>query len=131
MNPGIAPTGLFWTTAIPSNSVFSNPGAGHAVVQVRDIHIRDFGDLTNSLEGGPSVPATVSYEIQWFDVDDRVSIKNQAQGFAGEYVRNQAQMAWSAIVGDFSFVSDPASTSSSVFAELGHERNGSFFPNGQ
>jgi hypothetical protein len=36
-------------------------------------------------------------------------------------------MKWSANVGDFKFVSGPASTSSSVFAEIGRERNGSFF----
>jgi hypothetical protein len=45
-------------------------------------------------------------------------------GFAGEFVRNSA----SAAVGDYTFVSDPIVTSSSSFAEIGHERNGSFFP---
>ena len=37
-------------------------------------------------------------------------------------------VARSATVGDFSFVSDPLETSSSQFAELGRERNGSFYP---
>jgi len=36
-------------------------------------------------------------------------------------------MEWSARVGHYQFVSDPASTSSSSFAEIGHERNGIFF----
>jgi len=49
-------------------------------------------------------------------------------GFAGEFVRNSAQMEWSAAGGDYTFVSDPIATSSSSFAEIGHERNGSFFP---
>jgi hypothetical protein len=49
-------------------------------------------------------------------------------GFAGEFIRGGAQMEWTAKVGDFMFVSDPISTSSSSFAEIGHERNGSFFP---
>jgi hypothetical protein len=53
---------------------------------------------------------------------------NPANGFAGTFVRGQAEMEWSAAVGDFSFASGPASTSSSLFAEIGHERNGSFFP---
>ena len=59
------------------------------------------------------------------------SIKNTDPvygGFAGEFVRNSAQMEWSAAVGDYTFVSDPIATSSSSFAEIGHERNGSFFP---
>ena len=49
-------------------------------------------------------------------------------GFAGEFVRNSAQMEWNAAVGDYTFVSDPMMTSSSSFVEIGHERNESFFP---
>lgn len=37
-------------------------------------------------------------------------------------------MEWSATSGDYVFRSGPASTSSSDFAEIGQERNGSFFP---
>ena len=67
----------------------------------------------------------------WSGVNDRLNIKNTDPvfgGFAGEFVRNTAQMEWSAAVGDYTFVSDPMVTSSSSFAEIGHERNGSFFP---
>jgi hypothetical protein len=39
-------------------------------------------------------------------------------------------MEWTATVGDYTFVSDPLATSSSTFAEIGHERNGVFFPQG-
>jgi hypothetical protein len=46
-------------------------------------------------------------------------------GFACEFVRNTAQMEWSATVGGHTLVSDPIATSSSSFAEIGHERNGS------
>src|SRR5262249_26297526 len=49
-------------------------------------------------------------------------------GFAGEFIRNAAQREWTATVGDLTVVSDPLTTSSSAFAEIGHERNGSFFP---
>jgi hypothetical protein len=52
-------------------------------------------------------------------------------GFAGEFVRNAAQMEWTATVGDLVFRSAPLATSSSSFAEIGHERNGSFFPEGE
>jgi hypothetical protein len=48
-------------------------------------------------------------------------------GFAGEFIRNTAQMEWTTTVGDYTVVSDPSATSSSSFAEIGHERNGSFF----
>ena len=48
-------------------------------------------------------------------------------GFAGEFVHNTAQVEWRANVGDLLLVSDLLATSSSSFAEIGHERNGSFF----
>ena len=92
----------------------------------------DFHDINNALfGGGPApVPATVSFNVRWFGREDRVKIVNAAQGFRGTFIRNQAQMDWSATVGDFHFVSAPLETSSSVFAEIGRERNGSFFPHG-
>jgi hypothetical protein len=72
----------------------------------------------------------VSFEVRWFGVNDRAHVRNRADGFDGEYVRNQAQMEWTATAGDYQYVSAPASTSASEFAELGTERNGSFFPAG-
>ncbi len=64
-------------------------------------------------------------------MDEKLSIENTDPvfgGFAGEFVRNTAQMEFSAAVGDYTLVSDPMATSTSSFAEIGHERNGSFFP---
>jgi len=36
-------------------------------------------------------------------------------------------MEWTGTLGDFTFASAPLGTSTSSFAEIGHERNGSFF----
>ena len=92
--------------------------------------IFDFHNIPNALSGGDGVPGVVSFKVEWSGVLDRVNVKNPANGFAGEYVRGHAQMEWTATAGDFHYVSAPLSTSSSEFAELGHERNGSFFPHG-
>jgi hypothetical protein len=130
MNPGITPfpSGLFWTTRLPEKSVHANPGAGQAVIEAHNIAVQDFGDFNHAVSGNPGQPATVSFKVQWSGVDERVNVKNRSDGFAGEFVRNSAQMEWSATVGDYSFVSAPLETSSSAFAEVGTERNGSFFP---
>ncbi len=130
LNPGITPfpSGLFWTTRLPEKSVHANPGAGTAVMEAHDIAVQDFGDFNNALSGNNGIPATVSFKVQWSGVDERVNVKNPSNGFAGEFVRNRAQMEWSAVVGDYSFVSAPLETSSSQFAEVGTERNGSFYP---
>ena len=94
--------------------------------------IFDYGTGLNSLFGGgpAGVPGHVSYTAAWSGVTDRLNIKNSDPvygGFAGEFVRNTAQLEWTGTVGDFQFVSAPLATSSSLFAELGHERNGIFF----
>jgi hypothetical protein len=60
-------------------------------------------------------------------VTDRAHVKDPAVGFAGEFFLSQATMTWSAANSDgFQFVSDPSGTTS-VFAQLGHMRNGVFF----
>jgi hypothetical protein len=130
MNPGINPYpgGLFWTMAVPPGSVEVQPGAGRAVFKGTHLLVQDYGDFNNALNNGPSLPATVSFEVRWSGVDQRLNIKNPVDGFGGEFVRGSAQMEWSAIVGQYSFQSDPLETSSSDFASLGTERNGVFFP---
>jgi hypothetical protein len=144
-NAGIDPSGLFWTKAVPSDSVnveldgdFGDESDGHksedvegegsASMRVNNVDVLDFGDIGNALFGGrPPKPATLSYEIRWSGFKERVNINNPAQGFRGTFVRNQAQMEWSAKEGDFTFESAPARSSSSLFAEVGSMRNGSFF----
>jgi hypothetical protein len=100
------------------------------VYQANNVHVFDFHDIVNALfGGGPApVPAVVSFKVEWSGVGERASITNPGNGFAAEFVRGQAQMEWTATSGDFQYASSPLSTSSSGFAELGHERNGSFFP---
>ena len=125
LNPGIAPSGLFWTIAIPGMDVHFNLGDGNASMQADDVPVFDdvFGDP-------PPTPSSVSFTVVWRGVDVRLKIRNTDPiygGFAGTFIRNTAQMEWTATVGDFTFVSAPMATSSSSFAEIGHERNGIFF----
>jgi hypothetical protein len=106
-------------------------------MSVTNLAVEDYHDFANAIGGGPgipgtSVPAQVSFSVVWSGVNIRANVKNTAApadggGFAGELVRNVAQMEWSATVGDLQYVSDPLATSASAFAEIGHERNGFFF----
>ena len=134
MNPSEQhPTGLFWTLAVPAEGITVHLGKGSASLEAFDVPIIDYGNVTNSLVGGgpTPIPGTVSFKVLWSGVDERVNIKNTDPvygGFAGEFVRNSAQMEWTGTVGDLTFASAPLSTSSSSFAEIGHERNGIFFP---
>jgi len=134
LNPtAFPPVGLFWTTEIPITGVDVQLGKGSASLQASNVAILDYGFIPNALFGGgpPPTPGTVSFKVVWRGVDQRLNIVNTDPvfgGYAGEFVRNSAQMEWSATVGDFTLVSDPIATSTSSFAELGRERNGSFFP---
>jgi hypothetical protein len=130
MNPGISPypAGLFWTIALPPQSVVANPGAGKAVYKATNVEIRNFVDFNESLSGQPGDPATVSFEVHWSGVGQRLNIHSEDANFGAEFVRGRAQMEWSAVVGDYHFKSDPLATSSSDFAEMGTMRNGTFFP---
>ena len=102
-------------------------------MSAKDVPVLDYGDFANSLGGNgpPPIPSTVSFTVRWSGIDERVKIRNTDPiygGFAGDFIRNKAQIEWSGTVGDLSIVSDPIDTSSSAFAEIGHERNGKFFP---
>ena len=98
-------------------------------MSVSNLALFDYFSIPNALftHTTPPADATVSFDLQWTGpVTERRSIKDAANGFAGEFFGTSARMSWSAMSGDFHFVSDPASTSHSVAALLGNERNGRF-----
>ena len=130
-NPGIAPSGLFWTTPIDADSVRVEVEDGSASLHLAQQDVEDYGNVVNALKDGPSVPATVSLDASWgnaADSDLQVSVRNGKQGFRGEYVRDTATLVWSASEAGFAFQSDPLA---SGFAEVGEERNGVFFRRGR
>jgi len=118
--------------AIPLDAIAVNPGAGRAVMEASNLHVLDFHDFGNAVFGGgaPPTPATVSFRVEWFGVQQRAHVVNPDTNSTGEYVRNSARMEWTADSGDYVYVSDAAATSVSDFAEIGEERNGVFFSRG-
>jgi hypothetical protein len=125
-NPGIASNGVFWTVRVPDSFVDVNPGRGQASYLARNLAVPDYTDFISSIFPGTSVPATVSFDIRWFDIQERTNRTNPDEGFAGEFVVTKATAAWSSRQAGFEFVSDPAETSVSEHAIIGHERNGVF-----
>lgn len=84
----------------------------------------------NALSDGRSIPATVSFSVLWSGATARVDVRNTEFGFQLDGVQTLATIEWSASEAGFSFVSDPAATSTRHFAEVVHERNGVFFEPG-
>jgi hypothetical protein len=128
-NPGIAPSGLFWTIRIPDESVEVDLEDATASMNLSEVEIRDFFTIPNALMRGKSVHADASFNLQWSGVKKRVQTSDATNQFAGSYIEDTATLAWSAEEEGFKFVSDPADTSTTLFAEIGHERNGVFFNN--
>ena len=140
MSPGIAPSGLFWTVRIPDRwvSVESDDLGEGARYQIKNLHLRDYGKLANSLPfflppGTAQTPpdrAVATFDLRWMGnlgpADATDSGPNQ---FTMTGIMTHATMGWSASVPaqHFKFQSDAASTSHETFAALVNERNGSFF----
>ncbi len=126
-NPGIAPSGLFWTIRIPDESVEINLDNATASMKLSDVELRDHFNVPNSLLRGPSVPADLSFHMRWSGVLQRVHLHDEQNTFDAHVIEDTATMALSASTQGFTFVSDPADTSTTIFAEIGSERNGVFF----
>lgn len=126
-NPGIAPSGLFWTIRIPDESVAIDLEDATASMKLSDVELRDFFNIPNSLMRGKSIHADVSFHMRWSGVLQRIHLHDEQNTFDAHVIEDTATIEWSAHESGFKFVSDPANTSTTVFAEIGSERNGVFF----
>lgn len=117
-NPGVAPDGLFWTAHVPSESIEIDLDQTTASFKVENFAL---------LDTIPNVPAMISLTMEWHRLGADLQVKDFVRGFAGSYRECSATIEWSGEESGFSFVSDPASTSATRFAEIGRERNGVFF----
>jgi hypothetical protein len=122
------PSGVPWTVPLPDdNPLLINFDAAEATV-IADLDLMDYGNIPNALSLGAAVPAAASYELRWSGPLSRVvSVGDKDHGFRGQFLENPATLTWSASRAGFSFASDPANTSMTVFAQLGRESDGIFF----
>jgi hypothetical protein len=95
---------------------------------VRGLDLVDSGNLENALTGGPEVPARASFDARWQTLLASRFVEDRENDFGARFLQTEATIAWRATRPGFRFVSDPAATSRTVFAAIGRERNGVFFP---
>ncbi|HEX6107897.1 MAG TPA: hypothetical protein VFZ02_00695, partial [Ktedonobacteraceae bacterium] len=67
------------------------------------------------------------FRMHWSGIKQRVHLHDKQNEFDAHVIEDNATLAWSAEEEGFKFVSDPEDTSTTVFAEIGQERNGVFF----
>src|SRR5262245_60831542 len=101
-----------------------NPGSGRATMSARNFPVPDYHVFAGSLLGGPSLPGIVSFNIEWSASQDRRRLGSAPSGFSATVLFNTATIAWSGETSAVRYVSDPAATSFSLFAEVGRETNG-------
>jgi hypothetical protein len=128
LNPEIAANGLFWTVQVPDDAVQVDLAAGTAAMHVRDYELVDAYKVPNALTGGPTEPATVTFDVYWSDPTAMLQLADAAEQVAGTFLDVSGALEFSAKTADFAFVSDEAATSQSDFARIGYEANGAFFP---
>jgi hypothetical protein len=88
----------------------------------------DAHDIGNALGGGPTDPATASFDVRWLGGGDRESVHDSDVGFVFKSVEGDAHIDWTAtnLATGFSFTSSP-SEQTTAFAAVGKEQNGIFF----
>jgi hypothetical protein len=94
-----------------------------------NLAVQDYFNIPNALFrflSPPSVDASCSFDIRWSGPVTSRGLVTGPLGSAGHLVMSHATMSWSATNAQgFSFQSDHSKTTS-VFAQLGHVRNGVF-----
>jgi hypothetical protein len=129
---------LFWTVAVPPESVEIDLDDATASLRVTDVAVTDAHDVANALTNGKGltnppippiapVPATVSFAVQWSGVVSQAKVTNLASHFTGEFIETIATIKWSASQASFHFVSEDPNPARNFYSVIGHERNGVFF----
>jgi len=129
-NPGIRPSGLFWTTALPASTFDAAPSKGTARFKVEDLRIPDFHDFGNSVSRNPTwVWAQVSFEVTWTGGGIRAKFRDDTFDYGGEFVTGDATISFTASDdgGGTVYTSDEAGQFTALPAGVGHDRNGVFF----
>jgi len=126
-NPGIASSGLFWTSKLPSGSVTVAGLSGTASMHVSGLDLDDFFNIGNALFGGgpEEVPATASFDIEWSGPTGGGSVSDATNGFALEFLRTGVTMNWMVESGGATYAS--TGVTATPFAIVGKEQNGVYF----
>jgi hypothetical protein len=140
---GLAPTNVVWVARVPEGSAHVDLDDGTASLHVENLCVYDAFTVANSLMGLNRPVNLVkgiinSLHMKWSG-GLRTDIANEpANKMRGTFVENIATIAVTATTPrteatplsnghGFRFVSDPAATSVSNFAQIGEERNGLFY----
>jgi hypothetical protein len=140
----MSPSVVMWTTALSEGAVNVDLSNGKASLHAKDILVFDGFTVPNALNpfhpGGHVNSIINSLRMEWNATVPR-SWTDCVDAFRGDFIEGSATIEVTATTpptpastcparparNGFRFVSDPASTTISLFAQIGRERNGIFF----
>ena len=139
----MSPTDVIWAAHIPQGSAHVDLDAGTASLHVKNLCLYDAFTVANSIQGVNRPVNQVkgifnSLDMEWSGIIKRDTANQPVNKMRGSFVENTATIAVAATTPitivtalsnghGFRFVSDPASTSVSNFAQIGREQNGVFY----
>lgn len=128
--PGIKPSGLFWTMPVPPTVSSADPTTGQARYRIQNLALPDFHDFFNAVSPFPhTIPGHVSFDVRWLGGGQPTTIRDPVFGFEGSYVGGPATIMFRVYDDNrrgVIFTSD-ATGQTTVSAGVGQERNGVFF----
>lgn len=122
-------SGLFWTVELPHGAFRMSPSGRRAIFEVKDLPVIDTFQFANVF----SVPATVSFKIEWEATGPPVELGSgnavpptDPAAFLGMFARARSTGRFSGAELGFSFASKGRATTDLGYAQIGTERNGVF-----
>ena len=98
--PGIAPSGLFWTIPIAPLAIEVDLRRGRARLRADRVPVPDYHDGINALGLTPTpvppVPSHVSFDVRWPGHGERQKIRDETFGFTGAYVTSATTISFTA-----------------------------------
>jgi hypothetical protein len=135
--PGIAPSGLFWTIPVSIGAIQVDPVAGRARMRGEHVAVGDYHDFFSAISPNPSsIPSHVSFDVRWAGGGERQRIRDGDFKFAGTYITGPTSISFTASNDHMGVVytSDPDGQFNPTVDQLGaglpavgFERNGRFF----
>ena len=90
--------------------------------------IPDAYTFFNSISGGPTEPATASFDIWWHTPTVTEHLRNEEEGLAATLRDVATAISFSVESANFAFVSDPPEKSQTLYAQIGYEANAVYLP---
>jgi hypothetical protein len=97
-------------------------------MHVRSLEVIDGYSFASLTSGGPSEPATVSFDIWWHTPTAVEHLRDETQGFAATLLDVTSEIAFTAQTAEFAFASDAPGASETLYGRIGFEANGVFLP---